>query len=434
MIFGLKKLTKKERLSLLVISCVFFLCYIIRIVSGNFKLVDSDEYLYTADIIKNGQYFYRDLNFEDAFLKTRRPFFYPLFLAAFGSFNLIAILFIQTLLGIFNAYLLLQLYKKLQGKLVGYFTLFFIFSFSIFVYTQLIMSEWLAMLLLTLLSLLLTSDFNKKRFFWIQIITALLAFTKPVFFPIIYLNLFYFSVYFFKKKNFSFSLFIPAILLFLYLGFNNYRTSYTHFSSIENTNLIDYNLYYYKSSTESKPIADQWVRSVYDESQKYQDFKTRSEFIKSKASEEIRTHFISYSWYHFHTAVRGIFDPGRFDLMTFFKKEDGRQGFLEILNSEKSIKNIMKNEYFYIYLLLIPALIILLAKLFFSAFFVWKGKSNVNFLNFYLLILVLYYILITGPVNSSRLMMPFQGLFIVFATLGIQKMKERIKTPTQFYI
>ena len=431
MILGFKKLTKKESLSLLVISGTFFIGYIIRMLSGNFRLTDSDEYLYTAEIIKNGEFFCRDLNFEAAFLKTRRPFFYPLFLASFGSFNLAVTLFIQTLAGIFNAYVLLQLYKKLGGKMAGHFTFFFIMSFSVFVYTQLIMSEWLALLLMTLISMLLTSDFSKSRFFWIQIITVLLAFTKPVFFPIIYLNLFYFSVYFFRKKSFSFSLFIPVVALFLYLGFNGYRTGYTHFSSIENTNLTDYNLYYYKSSTESKQIADQWVHDIYKESQKYPDFKSRSEFVKSKASEEIRTHFTSYSWYHFHTAVRGIFDPGRFDLMTFFKKEDGRQGFLEIFNTKKSIKNLMNNTYFYVYLLLIPIFIVLLAKLFLAAVLVWKNRSKASFLNFYLLLVVVSYVLITGPVNSSRLMVPLQGIFIVLGALGVQKMKESKKTESR---
>ena len=128
------------------------------------------------------------------------------------------------------------------------------------------MSEWLVMTLVLVMTYTFLYEFTKKRFLLIQILTILLALTKPVFFPIIYFNFIYFAIFLYRKKIFSLYLFFPVIFLFSYLKINEYKTGYTHFSSIENINLIDYNLYYYKSFTESQEIADKWLNFSFHQS------------------------------------------------------------------------------------------------------------------------------------------------------------------------
>ncbi len=59
---------------------------------------------------------------------------------------------------------------------------------------------------------------------------------------------------------------MPLIVLQLHLNFNEERTNFRHFSSIENFNLIRYNLYYFKSKSESKSNADRWLNSIFDAS------------------------------------------------------------------------------------------------------------------------------------------------------------------------
>ena len=419
MSLGFDRLDRRETYLLLIISAVFIILYIARIWCGNYNLSDSVDYLLSSGCIKSGDYFIRNVQFEDAFIKTRRPFVYPLFLFVFSSFRIEIILMVQTLVGIFNVYLMMQLYKKISTTVPYYFLILVLLTPSIFIYSQVIMTEWLVMTLLLLLSLLLFSEWTNKMFLYIQVITTLLAFTKPIFYPLIYLNLVYFAFYFYKKKVFSITLFLPLICLWLYLGFNNYRTGYTHFSSIENTNLIDYNLYYFKTNEESKEIADKWIQDIYTKSEKYSDFKSRSLFLKEQARQEIAKHLFSYSWYHFYTSLRGCIDPGRFDLMTYFKREDGKQGFLEILNSGKSVKSLLDNKYFYIYLLLVPLFLAQLIKISSVISYIAAMRRRVNLLHFYLLLVMLCYILISGPVNSSRYMMPLQGFLIVIGCLKI---------------
>ena len=418
------KLSKKESIILIVISIVYIIFYVLRLTSNIFILSDSKEYLYTSDLIYNGKYFFStsDLNLSE--LLTKRPFLYPLFLLLINIFTIKIILLIQTLIGILSAYIILIILKKAQIQSSYWVILFFLLTPSIFIYTNLIMTEWLALFLFTILTFLLFQVFSKQRFIYIQIITVLLATLKPVFFPLIYFNLVFFSIYFFRKKIFSIFLFLPILFLISYLSFNQYRTGYFQYSSIENINLIEYNLYYFKSYKESQKDADIWKKSIYDSTEKLLTFKEKNDFYKQEAKTTINQNLISYSWYHFFTSIRGMIDPGRFDLMTFFKKEDGKQGFLEVLNSNKSFQTILYSKYLWVYLVLIPIILFQIIKFLCFLYFIFQDVPKLNALQFYLFCLALLYIFLTGPVNCSRLMMPLQGFLIIITLKKLKQFKN----------
>jgi hypothetical protein len=266
MYLNFQELSKKEWLFISFVSILSLAFYCIRIYSGIFFLTDSEEYLNISKALLDGSYLHIVPENQVVQMATKRPFLYPLFLTLNVFLNIKTILLIQTLITIFSCYILVQCLKKLNTTVSPFLYIFVTLSTSIFIYSNLIMSEWLCLLLFTFLAFVLLHKFTFKRFLTIQIITVLLAATKPVFFPLIYFNLVYFSIYFYKKKIFSFYLFIPILFLISYLSFNNYKTGYRHFSSIENINLIDYNLYYYKSNVQSKKIANHWKDSVHKES------------------------------------------------------------------------------------------------------------------------------------------------------------------------
>lgn len=201
--------------------------------------------------------------------------------------------------------------------------------------------------------------------------------------------------------------------------FNQSRTGYRHFSSMENINLINYNLYYFKCKTESKPNAKLWLDSINNIAHQKKSFKDKSIYYKEVIKKEIKQNFLQYTLYHLFGSIRGIFDPGRFDLMTFFKKENGNQGFLEILNTKTSIFNLFKNKLAYIYLFLIPILLLSIIKWFY--FFRYIILKKLDFKIYYILVILIGNILISGPLTVSRYMMPFQGIIIVFAILGLTK-------------
>lgn len=426
MLFSKNDFTNSEKKLFLIISVLYFVFFIARMVSNIYFLADSYEYFEVAKAIRNFTYFEHS-NHPEIF--TRRPFFYPFFLSFFVDFNPLIVIVFQTILSLFNTFILFKIIKQYNIQMTNKLLVLFLFTPSIFIYAQLIMSEWLVMLFLTMLFWLLSQKWTKNNFAYIQIITVLLSFTKPIFYPFIYINLIFFLVYMIKNKVFSFWLFLPIICLQLYLNYNKNTTGYKHFSSIENANLIDYNLYYFKSSTQSKEQAELWLDSVYKD-KKYvgKSFKEQNSYLKQIATNEIKKNFFQYSFYHFYTAIRGVVDPGRFDLMTFFEKETGREGFLEILNSDKPIWDAFKNKFLVVYLFLIPIFLTNCIKWFYFLKYLFFNKLTFNV--YYFIVLFGYYILVSGPVNCSRYMMPFQGILIVFAILGMLSKSKNLNQKT----
>jgi hypothetical protein len=415
-----KKFNQKERNIFYVLIALFFLFFLFRLLSGNFYLTDSYEYLDVAKGIQDLSLFNTGSS-----LSTKRPFMYPLFLSLFYKLPVIISIIFQTLIGIFTFFIILKIIKQFDLEIKKSYLWFFIFTPSIYIYTQLLMAEWLVMFFVTLMFWLLIQKWSPKNFAYIQVLTILLSFTKPVFYPLIYLNFVFFATYFIIKKKFSFWLFIPIIILQSYMTFNQVKTGYKHFSSIENINLINYNLYYFKAKTESDVKAELWLDSIYNLEYDKKSFKDQNIYLHEIAINEIKQNFTQYTYYHLYTSIRGIFDPGRFDLMSFFKKEDGRQGLLEVLNKNKPIFNLLKNKFAFIYVFLVPIFLIILIKWYYL--FKYLLVKKLEFKTYYIIVLLASYILITGPVNSSRYMMPFQGIIIVFAILGMNINKKKIK-------
>lgn len=409
--FGLKDFNSQERKTFTLITLCYVLFFVLRYLSGNYFLKDSYDYLEIAKHIHSFSTFdYQN----DTALFTRRPFIYPLFLAPWAFLQPVVIIFLQSLLSLCNVFLFFKILKRLDIKINQKIVFFLLLTPSIFIYTQLLMSEWLIMIFLNLLFLKLIQPFHLKNFAYIQILTALLAFTKPVFYPFIYINLLFFTYYLFRKKIFSFWLLLPIILLQLYLSFNEKATGYKHFSSIENHILVNYNIYYFKASEIGKVKADKWLDAVYkDEEYVNQSFKKQNIYLKEIATNEIQKNYFKYTKYHVFTAIRGVFDPGRFDIMTFFKKEDGKQGFLEVLNGNKPFSHLLNNKYNFVYMLLIPIFLFNIIKLFyFSKAILFQQK---NYLFYYFLLLFIYYVLVSGPINCSRYLMPFQLIIMALA-------------------
>lgn len=89
---------------------LFFLA--LRIIQGDFRLADSEDYFATAELLKSGEYFSSSTDFGMATLLTKRPFLYPILILFPGFSNDLVIVLLQTLLGFLNIYLTLELFKN----------------------------------------------------------------------------------------------------------------------------------------------------------------------------------------------------------------------------------------------------------------------------------------------------------------------------------
>lgn len=403
----------------------------LRIIHGDFRLPDSDDYFATAELLKKGDYFSTTTDYSKAILLTKRPFLYPLLILFPGFSNDLMIILLQTLLGFFNIYLTLHLFKKLVGKSFRLLAVMLLLTPSVFIYTHLVMTETLVMTLSLLIALQLTGGMDPKKILKIQLLLIALVFLKPAFYLFPFVNLLFFLFYFAKTKTFRFSIFLPLLFTIGYMGFNMERTGYFHFSSMQNINLIDYNLYLFKAQKEGTDTANQWRDGIYLQVEKLPTFEKQSEYMATEGKKTLQENLIPYSIFHFYGAVRGSIDPGRFDLMTLVEKYDPNQGFLNMLSTaglKKTIISFFEYKYFWIVLILIPIFIVTLLKWGLIFRHLWKKKKAIDFSSTYLLIFISYAILITGPVNASRYMMPLQGILIAYAIISWESFRQK-KAP-----
>lgn len=411
---------------------LFFLA--LRIIQGDFRLADSEDYFATAELLKSGEYFSSSTDFGMATLLTKRPFLYPILILFPGFSNDLVIVLLQTLLGFLNIYLTLELFKKLGGKSFRLVTALVLLTPSIFIYTHLVMTEALVMTLSLLMALQLTGKLDSKKTFRIQLILIALVFLKPAFYLFPIVSLLFFLFYFVRTKTFHFSVFLPLLLTIGYMSFNKERTGYFHFSSMQNINLIDYNLYLFKAQKEGVEVANQWRDSVYLQVEKLPTFEKQSEFLATEGKKAIQENLIPYSAFHLYGAVRGSIDPGRFDLMTLVEKYDANQGLLNMLSTaglKKTISNFFEYKYFWIILILIPIFFATLFKWALLFRHLWQRKKQIDFAGTFLVIFIAYAILITGPVNASRYMMPLQGILIAYAVISWESYRAKKSSTKQ---
>lgn len=403
--------------------------FMARISNGNFRLIDSDDYFYTAELIKSFNYFSSTTDFIEGVNLTKRSFLYPLLLLFPGFLNDYLIIILQTILSLFNLYLVLKIFRNLGGKSYKWITFLIFLSPSIFINTHLIMTETVVTTLILGLFLLFSNKLNARRILYIQLLICCLVFLKPAFYLFTIINIVFFLIYFIKTKTFQFSIFIPFLLTLTYIGFNQQRTGYAHFSSIQNINLIDYNLYLFKMNQQGVEKADLWKETVYKNAEEHKNFKEISEYLEEVGKSEIKKNLIPYSFFHLKCALRGMFDPGRFDLMTFsHEKQNPSEGFMQLLN-KKDFGSILKGLFDYKYkiviILLIPIFLANIFKWLFAFNYLWQKRNSLNFRNGYLILLFGYSILISGPVNSCRYMVPLQGIVIVIAVLGWEHFRQK---------
>lgn len=413
-----------QRKFIYLFSFILIVYLFLRILNGNYFLKDSYEYLQTVELLKSCEYFSSTEDISKSILLTQRGLTYPIFLLIFNQLSFNAILIIQTIFGFFNIMLISSIFKKLGGINYFYLSLFLFFSPAVFIYTHLIMTEFLTLfLILCIFNFVL--NFNKKRYiFYLQILLTLLVFLKPVFYFFPFINallLLYLSIK--QKKQYYLLSFIPIAAVILYMGFNENRTGYNHFSSMQNINLINYNIYLHKAKTNGTENADLWKKNIYEKVDTFDSFSERSKYLSTVGKNYITENFVSYTFFHLYGSLRGTLDPGRFDLMTFSNEPyDSKQGLLNILNTEKSfsaIKNLLQTKYIWVLIILIPVFLINIVKLFYSLMYLLKTRKNISFGIVFISALTIYYILLTGPVNASRYMMPIQGVLIIFSALYI---------------
>jgi hypothetical protein len=420
--------------TLLIIHLGFFL---LKAISGDVFLYDSHEYYNLANNIKYHFEFYSsDLNLPIRFESyTKRPPLYGLFVLVFSFFlkTNITVLLVQNILSIISIYLCLNIFEYYYKK-ISYLvlTFFIVGSLSQFIYANYLMSEILFQFLIVLFCYLFHKTIITKKtscFVFFQIVIVLLFLTKPVFYLFLFPNLllgFFLTKYI--KNSYLFAI-IPISICVLYMGWNYQRTGSFEFSSIQNINLKNYNLYYFNVNK----YGDEYAQEINDEisfkSQQKGTYAEKQKEIKSLSLNFLQQDLFSYLIVHAKGCVRMFIDPGRFDLYNFFEFEKTDEvGFLKHLN-ENGIKGALvyfKSQPLIILLLVPIVLAINLIKLFgFIRFWVLNIKNCPKTIWFMLLI-ILYISGLTGLVGTSRFLVAILPLYLLMASIGLSSKKIKV--------
>jgi len=408
------------------------LFFAIKLYLGNIFLVDSYEYYQLAENIKNGFGFYSgtfnsNILFENY---TKRPPLYSIFILVF-SFLLhskTTVLIMQSLLSVISICICLSLFEKYNKHISKKILIIFLLtSLSQFVYSNYLMSEILFQFLIVLLCYLFYCIVTFKNWYYLlffQLVIILLFLTKPIFYLFIIPNV-ALSIWFVKyiKRAYVFAL-LPILICVLYMNWNFQRTGSFEFSSIQNINLKEYNLYYFNTNKYGEDYAnmvDSKITTLADAKTTYAD-KQRE--IKTQSLSYIKKDWLAYAFLHLKGSFRMFLDPGRFDLYNFFEfKNTAEVGFLNHLNKNGIIGALsyFKNQPLLI-ILLIPILLLfnILKIIGFILYWIKHYKATPE-LYWFMLFIIVYIVGLTGLIGAARFFVPILPIYILFATVGFSK-------------
>ena len=413
-------------LSIVLIHIFFFS---LQVKNNNLYMVDSYEYLKMAENIKEDFYFYCG-DKEEPFnpdLLTKRPPLYPLFIliAKFINKSDFLLIFFQSILSLLNIFILVKLAEKFKVNNYILILVLLIFTPVQFIYTNFVMSEILFQTFLILVFFHIVLFFEERDikyiiFYNVFLILAML--TKPVLYLFV-IPSFLFLIYItYKNKDFKPVLtgLIPIVFILSYCGWNYHRTGYFHYSSIQKTNLINYNAYYFLMNSRGEEYANKTIEEIDKETERLSSYKEKSQYIKKQTLNIlIKENFLKYSVFHLRGGINFLVDPGRFDLQNYFGFKDSKTKGLLYHYSKYGYRGVfsyLKEQSVFFVLALIIILFFNLFKFLGLVLFFANKKVKIE-RRILIFILVGYIILATGPSGASRFAVPLLPI-VIFACLN----------------
>ncbi|UPL49554.1 hypothetical protein [Hymenobacter sublimis] len=296
------------------------------------------------------------------------------------------------------------------------------------IYANVVMSEVLLQTTIVLLWAALVAFWQPARptryFAGAALAAAAALLIKPVFFPAAALMLGLGMVVGWQQRRpvLTFWGAVPLLVALLWMGRNEARTGYFHFSSIAEINLLRYNTRGVLQATEGPAVAERFVRSTVAASQHLPTFREQQHYIQRASVAALRRHPVAYAAQHLRGVISFFLDPGRFDLVYFLGLPDtAGMGLLQQLN-EHGYRAILG------YIPQLPAglvaglLLVLLAngaRLILALRFLLRRNAG-SPARWLLVVIIGYVALLTGPLGASRFAVPVLPLLLAAAGAGLQ--------------
>lgn len=240
----------------------------------------------------------------------------------------------------------------------------------------------------------------EQRWLWVSILLTLLLLLKPVFMPLAWLVL---VAKFWIKNKQRIWLALPVAVVFLVSWLNFRQTGLIHYTSMPVSNAFEYNI---RNLTKETSSEDYYRAAALKMDS--MDFSGKYLFMQNETTKAIRLSPLKYAYLHMLGACKALIDPGRYDLVAYFKLPQGN-GFM----SNNGIRAwASQHPLIWVYIVLFALLAFIKTILAVVAMF--KPIQH----KWILLFPLLYTLLVVGPVGSARYLLPVMPIMIVLAAIG----------------
>ncbi|MFD1616464.1 hypothetical protein [Gelatiniphilus marinus] len=218
------------------------------------------------------------------------------------------------------------------------------------------------------------------------------------------------------------------------MDWNYQRTGSFEFSSIQNINLKNWNLYYFQTYKYGEDYADKIRTEITQKASKETTYAEQQNATRDLCLNYLKKDWLSYIYMHFKGAFKMFLDPGRFDIYNFFEldKQVG-EGFLKAYYKEgfSGVFNYLKVQPLII-IIIIPILMLFnILKLIGFALF-WKNNYKTAPKVFWFMLFIIAYItVLTGLIGASRFLVSVLPIYLLFAVLGFSRKKKPLQVFKQ---
>lgn len=412
-----------------------------QVQAGRWEMSDSPEYIKVAENLQEHQAWYSAGMEGNVRMHhyTKRPPLYPILLwfhqGLFGSYVWICLLQIGlSMLSLWMAWSIWGILRpdRPHKWLVFPFLLFYPAQWM---YSQLIMTEILFQCLIVGMGylLFLIQKGRSGNLIWIYTSLLILSMlTKPVMYLFCIPHLILLAVWASKWKRLPFLIpaIIPLIFVLLFCSWNQQRTGYFHFSSIQNLSLLQYtthNLLTQVHGADSALVLSDAIHYTVLDAPSYAEGQT---YLQEACTKHITDNLFAYSIFHAKGMLNFFLDPGRFDLYHFsgLMSPGDAPGFLAAFSEggyQGMWNYLQRQPLFFLTLLLFIALFNGL-KLLALGLLAWNRK--ISWIQKILLAgFILYVATLTGTSGASRFAFPVYPLLLICTALAIEQVLAWIK-------
>jgi hypothetical protein len=215
---------------------------------------------------------------------------------------------------------------------------------------------------------------------------------------------------------------VPALVVTLYMGWNEQRTGNFHFSSITDINLLHYNAAGVVRQINGIEAEEKWVDDVLREANAQASFAARQQVIQARAKAMIWAHPVVYAQQHLLGMATFFLDPGRFDVSEFLGvAPPPGGGLLSQVRAGGLVRAIIKLPWG-----MLGWLGIVFAANVARLWLAWQGFKRLGHEGpiarhgrWVAVGLLLYVAALTGPLGATRFLVPVWPLLFTLALAGL---------------